>query len=108
MSGGTLRLYRDLVRNHIVPELGRVKLRDLKSARVQVFIDDLAEKYKRQHDAARDVLKRVLDFAVRKKWLKRNQLVDEPVRIPPRHRKRANPPSIDDMRTVFEKAATIQ
>jgi integrase len=102
MTGGTLRLYRDIVRNHIVPELGRVKLSDLKSARVQVFIDDLAGKFRRQHETARDAIKRILDFAVRKKWLKRNQLVDEPVTIPPRDRKRANPPSIEDMRTVFE------
>ena len=102
MSGGTLPLYRDMVRFHIVPALGRIKLSDLKSSRVQVFIDDLAEKYKRQHETARDVLKRVLDFAVRKKWLKRNQMIDEPVTIPPRNRKRATPPTIEDMRAMFE------
>ena len=102
MAGGTLRLYRDICRNHIVPDLGSIKLNKLETARVQRFIDDLAEKFIRQHETARDAIKRILDFAVRKRWLKRNTLVDDPVRIPPRNRKPANPPLIEDMRTLFE------
>lgn len=102
MSGGTLRLYRDICRNHIIPVLGGLKLNKLETQRVQLFVDGLAEKFIRQHETARDAIKRILEFAVRRKWLKRNTLVDEPVTIPPRNRKRARPPSIKDMRTVFE------
>jgi integrase len=102
MRGGSLRLYRIAVKNHIVPELGSAKLSKLDSARIQRFVDDKAETYKRQHELVRDVMKRIMDFAVRKKWLKRNPLVDEPVTIPPRDRKPVSPPSIADMRTVFE------
>src|SRR5262249_39378827 len=108
MSGGTLRLYSNMVKTHIVPILGGTKLNKLEQARIQRLVDDLAEKYARQHETARAVLKRILDFAVRKKWLKRNIMIDQPVRVPPRNRKPACPPSIADMRTVFETSEVRQ
>ena len=94
MSGGTLRGYRYTVKVHIVPVLGGIKLNKLESERIQRFVDGLAEKFKRQHETTRDVLKRILDFAVRKRWLKRSMMVDEPVRVPPRNRKPVSAPSI--------------
>jgi integrase len=83
MAGNTLRGYETYARNHVIPALGKLKLNKLTSTRVQDFIDEKAATMARNScKHIKLVLKQSLQFAVRKKWLRRNPMVDEPVCVP--------------------------
>ena len=83
MAGNTLRGYQMYARNHAIPALGAVKLNKITSTRVQDFINEKAATMARNScKHIKIVIKQSLQFAVRKKWLRRNPMVDEPVSVP--------------------------
>lgn len=102
MAGYTLVSYRQQVENHLRPALGGIRLSKLTSERCQELVNDLADKYKATPERVAAILKLALNFAVKpKKWLKRNPLRDESLRIPKRSRE-IPVPTLEDLRGLLE------
>ncbi len=83
MAGSTLHGYRGAARVHVIPEFGGKLLTAIEASTIQDFINRkagvLAHKTCKK---LRTVLTQSLQLAVRRKWIKRHPMVDDPIRIP--------------------------
>jgi integrase len=91
----------------IPPCLGRKLVTEITPADAQSWTDSLREKYKPNTVNSSCVfLESVLKFCLRKKWLKRNPLLGEPMERP-RQDKRAKIPSIEDLGKLLQTVSTL-
>jgi len=105
ISGASFARYKADVAM-IVSRIGAKRLPDITSLTVQDTIDDLTRTYSRRTvKGFALVLRQVLAFAVRRKWLKRNLMVDEPPRLPRVVQNRVRVPSIEDLRAILQSVA---
>lgn len=89
MSGNTLRGYVGYANNHVIPSLGKHRLTNLTSLHIQDFINAKAGRYARSSCVQMSiVISQSLLFAVRRRWLRRSPITDEPVSIPRTARRR--------------------
>jgi len=105
ITGLTLSAYAGILKLHILPTFGRLKLTEITGEAVQDWLDRKAEAgYSRQSlDHFRIGLKNIFTFAQRrKKWIKRNVVSDEPPRLMSSRKKVVIPPSIEEIRQIFE------
>lgn len=104
MTGNTLKGYENWTRIHAIPALGHIKMSSMEALPVQELIDiksrDLA------HNSLKSLLlciNQVVLFSVRKKWLRRNPLRDEPVQLPHNgRRKRIVPPTREEIMRIMQ------
>lgn len=87
----------------IKARFGSTLVKDLTSGAVEEWVMDLAKKYKRDTIACRYmVLFMILKHSVKRKWVKRNVLADDPVKIPKGQGSRAvNVPTRDDLHALL-------
>ena len=62
--GKTLHLDRDVIKNHVRPALGKIRLNELSTLTIQKVVNGLATKYKATHHHAYVVIKEALNRAV--------------------------------------------
>jgi integrase len=87
--------------------LGAMRVTDITSQDVQRWIDELRETYKpRTVNGDYVLVFCVMQFCVKRKWLRRNTLRDERVTLP-KMSKRAKIPSIEDLGTLLATANDI-
>lgn len=73
VSINTLKMYRSILDNHIIPELGHMKLKQIKSHHVQTLINEKSKKYKKHTlDIIRVTLKQIFDKAIQNELIFKN------------------------------------
>lgn len=83
MAGSTLHGYRGAALNHVVPEMGARLLTTIDAATIQQMIDRKADALAHKTcKRLRTVFAQSLRLAVRRGWIKRHPMVDDPIRIP--------------------------
>lgn len=109
MAGNTVLNYRFALR-HFVKRFGGQLLNEIASDPVQSWLNDmLIERYAPNSVRTCYVAAHTfLMFCVRKRWLKRNILIDEPCRQVPTQQRRTAIPSKDDIRAMLKDADTWQ
>jgi integrase len=107
MTGDTIRGYRNYAERHVIPALGGALLTKLTADRMQDFINAKAATMARSScKAMRLVLMQSLRFAVKRKWLRRNPLADEPLEVPPEARvRRVTIPSREEIGRILATLA---
>jgi integrase len=105
LAGGTLENYRRHLRLRILPELGKIKLVDLRSERIECWINDLAPKTKYAHVGAYWNLYDILNYAAKKKWCS-NPLVVDPIDPPTREPANIIVGTRQEIRALLEAAVT--
>ena len=71
----TIYGYRNIVENHLIPSLGRVKLQELQPVMIQSYYQGLLEKKGLSSNTVRGhhaVLRKALDFALKQQYIYRN------------------------------------
>lgn len=103
MTGNTLRAYAIYIEGHIIPGLGTNRLNVLTADQIQDFINEKAQTMARLScRSVRMLLFQVLKHAVRKKWLRRNPMVDQPIAIPAEASvKKVEPPTREEIRRIL-------
>ena len=108
--GGTLHNYERYL-NHFLPaRFGRMKLSEMEAHHFQAAVDELGDKYAPNTvRAVFGAINTMMMFAARKprRWVKRNILLDEPVKLP-RRTKRTSIPSRDDVLKLLEVTSRIE
>lgn len=102
MSGYHLRSLRSNLDNMICPKFGHRLLTEITTHEVEEWLRGLAvtrkastiKRYER-------VLSAVLQFSVRKRWIKRNLLRDDPVRLPAAKKRQVNVAAISDVKAIL-------
>lgn len=103
LYGYTMKAQRMIARHPI----GRTNVTTLTSLQIQQFIDERSVEWSRGTcTELRMIMRYVLTFAVRRKILKRNILVDEPVSVPKSKKKKTLITSTDDLKSLFAAAIT--
>jgi len=96
IAGNTLMLDRWGVRLLTESPLRATLVAAIETGRVQGYIDGLSEQVAASSiNRLYNVLNNVLRFAVRKRWVKRNPLRDDPARLPERSKRTAIPSRSD-------------
>lgn len=102
MTGATLAKYRDSSKV-ILARVGGIKVSDLTSDKIQTLINELARHYAKStlRSNLLRAVKLMLQHAVTARLLKRNPLVDKPVRLPRGVSKQAAIPSKEEIQTLL-------
>jgi integrase len=98
----TVKVRSYQLNKHVRQSLGALRLADIDSAILQKFIDKQREAYAAatvRH--IHNTLYSLLDFGVGNKWLKRNIMRDEPLKLPSTSQ-RAKVPTIADIKRLLE------
>lgn len=83
IAGNTYHNMVNRMRANVIPTFGRLKLTEVTTEVVQAAIWDWASRYSRKTISGDiNYIKILLDFAVTKKWLKRNIVKDDPPKRP--------------------------
>jgi integrase len=81
VSINTLKMYRTILDRHILPELGHLKLKNIKTHHIQVLINEKSKKYKKHTlDIIRVTLLQIFDKAVQNDLIIKNPV--EHVNVP--------------------------
>ena len=108
LAGHTLSNYRHTAERSIAPTLGAVKLNRLTALHCQDLIDNLSTKQSSSTvSLTAAVLKLAIKFAVKRKWLRRSPLVDEPLKLP-RQKARDDCPTKQELLDLLDALATQQ
>ncbi|WP_371346098.1 tyrosine-type recombinase/integrase [Ancylobacter sp. IITR112] len=106
MAGGTLHGHISRVNNHIIPNIGHMKIKDVTSDRVQFLIDDLSKHLaKATISNVMVTLIGIIRFSIKRRWITRNVLRDDPVQLPQSNRKRRVAPSKAEISTLLEASS---
>jgi integrase len=83
MAGNTLATYQNLIKNHVRPALGALRLSEITHSRLQGFVDGLCDNYSGIPQWANIVIKRTLDLAVYNGHIAAaaNPLLGRPLRV---------------------------
>lgn len=105
MTGQSLDLYRRATRRYLIPRFGGMKLTAFTSLDMQELVDESTETFSnttvsRMHD----LTFLVLDYSVKKKWLRRNILQDEKIRLPRGKQKRVIIPTKQELQHLIDAA----
>lgn len=102
MSGYTVRNYMIFAKK-IIERFGGRLISEFSTTEAQSWIDDLSEKYKKKTVLrAKLVLNEIIKLAVRRGWVRRNVLVDNPVKMPSVPNTRVRIPSRSDILALLE------
>lgn len=105
MSGQTLDLYTRYIRRYLYPAYGGTKLTEINSRMVQDLCDQNTDKFSvKTVGKMHDLTFLVLDFSVRRGWLRRNLLKDIRVRLPQPSKKRVAIPTKAELIKLIETA----
>jgi integrase len=105
LAGHTLSNYRYMAERYITPALGTVKLNRLTALHCQDFVDTLSTKQSSSTvSLTAAVLKVALKFAVKRKWLRRSPLTDEPLKLP-RQKTRDDCPTKQELLDLLDAVA---
>lgn len=109
ITGATLYGYTCKAKRMITSRpIGRTRITDLTSLQIQHFIDEMSTQWSRGTCVEiRMILKYVLTFGVRRKLIKRNILIDEPVSVPKMKKDRPYISSVEDLQALL-KAASVR
>jgi len=104
MAGSSLAYYRSSAKNHVIPKFGHRKLTDITSLEIEDLLNDMAGRgYKRLHETVAMLIRQSLKFAVKRKWLTRSPLTDQPITLPPIKRAPITMPTREEIkRLLFE------
>ncbi len=106
MAGYTLNNYIRQAHNNIIPEIGAIRLTNLTANRMQDFANDLSVRLKPSTVTnIAVILRSVLKFAVTRKWLRRNPLADQPLRVPSITGDQIDVPSKEELRSLLQVLA---
>ncbi|EYR81870.1 site-specific integrase [Shinella sp. DD12] len=102
MSGSSLAAYRGAVKV-VKLRFGSMLVKNLTTIAVQAWVDELSVQRKRNtlHSRYR-ALRMILTFSVRKGWIKRSVLKDEPARLPALGNERVRIPTKADIVKVID------
>lgn len=103
MTGASLNGYRRYTSNHVLPAMGAFKLNAIEAQHIQKLLDDKSVSLARNSlKALRMCINQTLRFAVKRKWLRRNPLADEPIEIAGTARcKKVVPPTRDEIMRIM-------
>jgi integrase len=103
LAGATRYNYNNLIRKHVIPALGHLKLNKIRTPDVQrLLVDKKAEIYKHSTvDTLYSFVVYILNYAVDNEWLPRNPLKDRPCKIPGKATKRDDVPEYEEVRQLF-------
>lgn len=106
-AASTLDSYRNRLENHLSAKLGKLKISEVTAEMVQKIIDSqiIAEYKPNTIVSFYATVVTFLKFAVRKRWVRRNVLLDEPCRVP-RRTKRVAVPTREDISKLLRALET--
>ena len=100
LAAGTLKGLSDCMANHLVPRFGKMLVADLRTEDVKDLVNELVDEgYERTPGQALGIMKRTLAFCV-PKYLVRNVLADQPIKIAPIDREPIYIPTVEEMQAL--------
>lgn len=101
----TKEMYELMVFNHIIPELGNIKLRDLKKSDIQIMINKKAE-YFRTCEQLRMTTRQMLDGAIEDGLIYKN--VGLKINLPPKYKEEKRPLTDTEKAAIKKTDFTIK
>jgi len=106
LSGYTLNSYRYQATHNIIPSLGSFKITSIQRQQLQELLHDLSKNMKRRSiENTVAVLRHIFRLSIRRKWLARSPIADDPLLIPGRPTGQISIPSKEELRKVLEVLA---
>lgn len=107
VSGYYVSTMEHIVRNHVLPTLGGIKLHSLEREHVQALLDEKILEYAKETVVKMTIpIHGAIRCAIRKKWLKRNPLIDDPVRVPDKPKSPKIIPTKEQIQLVLTTIST--
>jgi integrase len=104
----TQAVFRRVADRHVLPELGSIRLTDLTTERIQAFVNAKATEYRWSYISKGmvGVIWATLAHAVKRKWLARHVLRDDPLELPLHRRPRqVTQPTTEQVLRLFASLA---